>query len=51
MFNYLRLFIIISISCIITACTEPEKGPSIPVKDQSIQEPEPPLPIEPFVLS
>jgi hypothetical protein len=51
MFNYLRLFIIISISCIITACTEPEKGPSIPVKDQSIQEPEPSLLIEPFVLS
>jgi hypothetical protein len=51
MFNYLRLFIIIAISCIITACTEPEKGPSIPVKDPPIQEPEPPLLIQPFVLS
>lgn len=51
MFNYLRLFIIIAISCIISACTEPEGEPPIPVKDPPIQELEPPLPAEPFVLS
>ena len=45
MFNYLRLFIVIAISCIITACTEPDNI------SPPIQEPEPPLPTEPFVLS
>jgi hypothetical protein len=48
MLNYLRLFIIIAISCIFTACTEPkvEEPGTIETK-----EPEPPLPTEPFVLS
>ena len=48
MFNYLRLFIIIAISCIIAACTEPEKEPPY---HHIHTEPEPPLPTEPFVLS
>lgn len=52
MFSYLRLFIIIVISCIIAACTEPEKEPPIPpVIVPPIPEPELPLPTEPFVLS
>ena len=51
MFNYLRLFIVIAISCIITACTEPKIDPPEPVINLPIQEPEPPLPTEPFVLS
>ena len=46
MFSYLRLFIIIVISCIIAACTEPEKEPPLP----HIHPPRP-EPTEPFVLS
>lgn len=46
MFSYLRLFIIIAISCIIAACTEPEKEPPLP----HIHPPRP-EPTEPFVLS
>lgn len=46
MFSYLRLFIIIVISCIIAACTEPEKEPPLP----HIHPPKP-EPTEPFVLS
>lgn len=38
MFNYLKLFIIIAISCIFTACTEPEKEPPTPVIVPPIQE-------------
>ena len=52
MFNYLRLFIVIAISCIITACTEPDKiSPPKQEPEPPKQEPEPPLPTEPFVLS
>ena len=51
MFNYLRLFLIIAISCIITACTELEGEPPNPVIIPHIKELEPPLPIEPFALS
>ena len=56
MFNYLRLFIIIAISCIIIACTEPEKEPPIPesgtpITKPLLPEPEPPLPTVPFMLS
>ena len=46
MFSYLRLFIIIVISCIIAACTEPEKEPPLPHIHPPIPEP-----TEPFVLS
>ena len=51
MFNYLRLFLIIAISCIFSACTEPEKETLITESDTPITEPEPPLPTVPFMLS
>tara|TARA_B100000768_G_C11072048_1_gene287027 strand:- start:60 stop:551 length:492 start_codon:yes stop_codon:yes gene_type:complete len=51
MFNYLRLFLIIAISCIFSSCTEPEEETLITESETPITEPEPPLPTVPFMLS
>jgi len=51
MFNYLRFFLIIAISCIFSACTEPEEETLITESETPITEPEPPLPTVPFMLS